>query len=318
MGELHPLDYTVFACLLLLSGLVGPFVMWREKNKAITSESYFVGNRALHFIPTAASLFASFWSAISLIGIPAELYTGGAKFFMSIIGQITGIIIGAFVAVPMMYHLKLISTYQYIELRFGSKRLRKLGTAAGILTSLFSLAVTTYAPCVALEAVSPIPIWLSVVAVGNFFSKLSHFFVINFLSLLTATITMIYTVLGGIKAVVLVDFIQAIVMFSGVLVAMTLGYSKITGGISQAFVLAQEGGRLDFFDFNPDPRNTYSFYAMVIPQIIYTAGVYATSQAAVQRYSALPSSKQATFSVLSMMPQVMILKALLFLLALAM
>ena len=247
---LHWADYAVFGFLLLISALVGPFYMWRERNRVATSESYFAGDRSLHIIPTAASLFASFWSAIALIGIPAELYKGGAKFFVASIGQAIGIGVAAFVAVPVIYKLKLISSYEYFELRFKSTTLRIIGTICNFMANIAYLAVVTYAPCISLSAVTPIPLWASIIG--------------------TATITMIYTVLGGIKAVVMVDLLQAVVMFAGVIIGIIVGFNKIDGGVSRAFEIAKNGGRLDFFDFDPDPTNTYNFWIMTFPSIIGT------------------------------------------------
>ena len=276
-NRLHALDYIVFAILLLVSAAVGPIYMWINRNKTQTTESYFVGNRAMQFIPIAASLFASFWSAIALIGLPAEMYTGGGFFFISAFGQVVGIIIGAFLVVPMMYNLRLISTYEYLELRFRSKIVRYTGTILGVITYMLALAVTAYAPCIALAGVTPIPAWASITVIG--------------------IVTLIYTVLGGIEVVVIVDSIQSLVMFVGVVVAVAVGYSRIDGGIVGAFNVAEKSGRLDFWDMNPDLRRTYSFYPMILCPIIFSAGFHATSQAAVQRYSAVPNLKQAILYV---------------------
>ena len=251
MFILHWADYAVFGSLLLISVLVGPFYMWKDRNKLSTSESYFAGDRNLQILPTAASLFISFWSAISLIGIPAELYKGGAKFFVVSFGQAIGIMIAAFVAVPVIYKLRLISSYEYFELRFRSSTLRTIGTICNFLASVAYLAVVTYAPCISLAAVTPIPLWASIIG--------------------TATVTMIYTVLGGIKAVVVVDLLQSTVMFSGVIIGIAVGFSKIDGGFIEALKIAENGGRLDFFDFDPDPTNTYNFWIMIFPAVFATS-----------------------------------------------
>ena len=301
---MHYIDYIVFGLILLISASIGPIHMFmkrkktKEEEEEESADSYFRPKKGLGFVPATASLFASFYSANSITSVPLELYTGGASYFMASFGQFFGLIIGALLLVPMFYKLQLMSSFQYYDKRYKSPLLRKFGTIISATASIFYLGLVTFAPCIALAKVSNIPYWLSV--------------------LVSAGFVMVYTVLGGIQVVVYVDLFQALTMFAGTIAALVIGTMKIEGGFGRVLEVAYEGGRLDFFNMNPDPRETYSFYATVLPALVASAQFFPTAQSSIQRYSSLPTVTQAVMSMITLAPQIILFKLILFGLALVM
>ncbi|XP_046559453.1 sodium-coupled monocarboxylate transporter 1-like isoform X2 [Haliotis rubra] len=102
---------------------------------------------------------------------------------------------------------------------------------------------------------------------------------------------------GGMKAVVWTDVFQSVVMLAGVLAVVIRGIS-VVGGIDEVWKLNQEWGRIEFFDFNPDPTVRHSFWSLTIGTMIGWSSFYGVNQASVQRYCALPTLQKAKLAVM--------------------
>ena len=130
-------DYLIFVLILVLTVLIGlhhTIRGWRSKNDPGNKEGksaaetkldeYVVANSTLGALPIALSLLATFFSATGILGIPAEIYSYGMQYWLSLIGVLLNLVIGAFVTGPFFAKFDLTSIFQYLELRFKSKALR--------------------------------------------------------------------------------------------------------------------------------------------------------------------------------------------------
>ena len=109
--EFHWADYVVFSTVLALSCIIGLFFNFyggRQK----TNQDYLMGNRQLNTIPVSISLVVSFISAISILGAPAEMYVYGTQYWMYIFGMSLGCLFSAVIFVPLLYPLRLTSSYE--------------------------------------------------------------------------------------------------------------------------------------------------------------------------------------------------------------
>uniref|UniRef100_A0A8C6WLV3 Solute carrier family 5 member 8, like n=1 Tax=Neogobius melanostomus TaxID=47308 RepID=A0A8C6WLV3_9GOBI len=88
---------------------------------------------------------------------------------------------------------------------------------------------------------------------------------------------------GGLKAVIWTDVLQMVVMLVGFVAVIARG-AVVQGGLTKIFEDAGEGGRLDTFDFDPDPRKRHTFWTIVIGGSIMWASIYSINQSQVQRY----------------------------------
>lgn len=113
MNSLSVVDYILFALMLCVSGAIGIYHAIRAKNQG--SKDYFlIENQNISSIPIAISLLVSFLSAISILGIPSEVYTYGVSYILVAIAFIFVILISAFLYVPVFYKMKIISTNEVI------------------------------------------------------------------------------------------------------------------------------------------------------------------------------------------------------------
>ncbi|XP_035826654.1 sodium-dependent multivitamin transporter-like [Aplysia californica] len=195
-------DYIVVVVMLCVPLGIGAFYAVRDK-KSATREEYLLGGRRMGLWPVTLSLFVTFQSAISLLGVPTEIYVYGCMLYIIYFGFASSFLISAFTFVPLMYPLRLTSMFEYLELRFESRLLRKLCTVVSMLSVTLYMAVALLSPALALQSAANLPLWMSVAIVG--------------------VIGTVYTTIGGIKSVFWTDVFQAIIIFIGVFAIIVKG-----------------------------------------------------------------------------------------------
>ncbi|XP_059173612.1 sodium-coupled monocarboxylate transporter 1-like [Physella acuta] len=271
-----PVDYVVFAAMLIISMAIGVWFALRG-GKQRTQGEYLMGNRNMHIIPVSISMLVSQISAISIVGTPAEMYTQGTEYYVDTFGCMLGVTIAAFVFVPLIYPLKLTSVYEYLEKRFQSKGVRLVGTFLMVLSQVIYMGVASFAPATALEAVTGFPSWATIVSIG--------------------AVATLYTAIGGMKAVIWTDVFQSVIMLAGILAIVIQGTLKV-GGMSRVWEINEAWDRIKFFNLDPNPLTRQSVWSLVFGSAVTWMGVYGFNQASVQRFSSLPTLHKAKTSVL--------------------
>ena len=109
----HPVDYVVFGLMLLISASIGIYHGCTGGKQRTTSE-YFLGNRSMKTLPISISLLVTFLSAITLLGVPSEIFTYGAQYMVVLFSYIFVIAIGATIFVPIFHGLRLTSVHEVI------------------------------------------------------------------------------------------------------------------------------------------------------------------------------------------------------------
>ncbi|XP_062886714.1 sodium-coupled monocarboxylate transporter 1-like [Mobula hypostoma] len=269
-------DYVVFAAMVLVSAAIGLFCAFKDRRSGQEStEEFLVGNRQISAYPIALSLASSFLSGITVIGNPVEVYNFGMMFLMFGVTWLITMIVTTLIYIPLFYRLNLISTYEYLNRRFG-QMVRYQVVCCFMIYMFFYLGIVTYAPSLALSQVTGINLWISIVT--------------------TASVCTLYTALGGIKAVVWTDVFQLCIMIIGLLTVLIQG-SIHFGGFEKIWNIAENGGRINFLDFDPDPRRRHTFWTIIVGGTFGWTATYSCNQAQVQRYLACKSEKEAKKAV---------------------
>ena len=105
-------DYVVFGVLLLLSSVIGLYFGWSSRKKTANTEDYLLAGRSMGVWPVALSLLASFMSALTLLGTPAEIALYGTQYWMLGIGYIIVILVTNQVFLPVFYRLNITSVFE--------------------------------------------------------------------------------------------------------------------------------------------------------------------------------------------------------------
>ncbi|XP_042089233.1 sodium-coupled monocarboxylate transporter 2 isoform X4 [Ovis aries] len=267
-------DYVVFAALFIISSGIGVFYAIKERKKA-TSREFLVGGRQMNFGPVALSLTASFMSAVTVLGTPADVYRFGASFVLFFIAYALVIILTSELFLPVFYRSGITSTYEYLQLRFN-KPVRYAATVIYIVQTILYTGVVVYAPALALNQVTGFDLWGSVFATG--------------------IVCTFYCTLGGLKAVVWTDAFQMVVMIVGFLTVLIQG-STHAGGLHSVLEKAENGSRLNIFDFDVDPLRRHTFWTISVGGTFTWLGIYGVNQSTIQRCISCKTERHAKLTV---------------------
>uniref|UniRef100_K1RV70 Sodium-dependent multivitamin transporter n=1 Tax=Magallana gigas TaxID=29159 RepID=K1RV70_MAGGI len=261
-------DYIVFCLTILVSLAIGVYHAYAGQK---TTSDFLVGGRQMKVLPVAVSLMVSFESSIMMLGYPAETYVYGMMFWLSTIGFLVSCLLATRMVVPLVHPLKITSVNEYYELRYNSRYVRLLNLTIGCINYILYMGIVLFGPGIALESVTNFPMWTSVLVV--------------------AVAAVIYTSIGGIKAVIWTDVFQSVVMFMGIFAILIKG-TMVAGGISKVVESNKDSGRLDMFDFDPDPTIRHTFWSLVVGGCIRMVGLN-IGQTTIQRIVSTPTQRDA-------------------------
>ncbi|XP_062990743.1 sodium-coupled monocarboxylate transporter 1-like [Elgaria multicarinata webbii] len=267
------IDYFVFTAMLLFCAAIGIFYAIRGVHKS--HNDYVMAGRNLSCWPVSLSLTASFMSAVTVLGTPAEIYRFGLSFGLFAITYIFMVVISAEVFLPVYYRLGITSTYEYLELRYN-RYMRLLGTVMFMTLTTLYTGIVIYSPSLALNQVTGFQLWGSVISTG--------------------IVCTFYCALGGLKAVVWTDVFQFVLMISG-FIAVIARTVVIRGGFGPIIEDARRGGRLSMWDFNPNPLQRHTVWTVVIGGTFTWLGIYGVNQSQVQRYLACKTQLHAKMAL---------------------
>ncbi|XP_062932126.1 sodium-coupled monocarboxylate transporter 1 [Cynocephalus volans] len=274
IGAFVAWDYVVFAGMLLVSAAIGIYYAFAGGGQR-TSKDFLMGGRRMSAVPVSLSLTASFMSAVTILGSPSEVYRFGAMYIIFAIAYFFVVLVSAEVFLPVFYKLGITSTYEYLELRFN-KCVRLCGTVLFICQTILYTGIVIYAPALALNQVTGFDLWGVVAATG--------------------VVCTFYCTLGGLKAVVWTDVFQAGIMLAGY-ASVIIRAAVIQGGITTIFNDAYNGGRLNIWNFNPNPLQRHTFWTIIIGGTFTWTTIYGVNQSQVQRYISCKSRFQAKLSL---------------------
>ncbi|KAK3885279.1 hypothetical protein Pcinc_010490, partial [Petrolisthes cinctipes] len=267
-------DYLVFVLMVAISFIIGVYTGWKSQreNSGGGAGNYLLGGRSMNPAAVSLSLLGGSVSAIAILGNASEVYIFGTQICMNVVGLALGGLLLYHVILPVLCKMNIVSLSQYLEVRFRSVLLRRLGSLCLILSMLLVMAVVLYAPSLALATVTKLSSWASVVIMGG--------------------VCTIYTAVGGVRGVIYTDVLQTITMYVGVLVVLIYGCLDV-GGISNVWELASNGSRIQFFELDPSPFLRHSMYSTIVQGFYLILYFYGINQSAYQRYCAVGSLKMA-------------------------
>ncbi|XP_073828052.1 putative sodium-dependent multivitamin transporter [Musca autumnalis] len=236
-------------------------------------------------IPVAFSLMASFMSAVTLLGVSAENYQYGTQFVLINVSYVIGTPIAAYLILPVFYRLKTASVYEYLELRFGYAA-RLCASLAFSVQMILYMGIVLYAPALALEAVTGLNLVFSIIIVG--------------------VVCTFYATVGGMKAVLVTDIFQSLLMFASIFAIIICAGIKAEG-LEEIWNTAKEGGRLEFFNFSVDPTTRHTFITQIIGGLATYLAIYGVNQTQVQRLLSVRTLKESGYALWWSLPILILL-----------
>ena len=242
---LNSTDWIVIVVYLL--GIIGLGV-WFGKDQKNTRD-YFLGSKDTPWWGIGLSIVAAETSALTIIGVPAIAYGGDISFIQLIIGYVIARILLAVVMVPHYLRGEIYSPYQLFANAFGQPA-RQTAGAFFLISETLAAGVRVYVACI------PIRLMLGERVLGFFGGGDAILGAI----ILFVALSLLYTYIGGVKAVIWTDAAQFGLFLLGGLFTLFFIPLKIEGGMAEVFRLASENAKLHWF--NPrfslaDPMNIW-------------------------------------------------------------
>jgi solute:Na+ symporter, SSS family len=282
--------------LLYFSGIVGIGLWAGRKNSNLTE--FALGGRSIPWWAVLASIIAAETSAATFLGTPAEGFkTRSFVYAQLTIGTVLARVLIAFTFIRPYYRYNVQSIYEFLEIRFGPWT-KNLASGIFLFTRVLGIGVRLYLGGVIIKVIwqylfpdLEVNIWI-------------YFWGILFVTLLTT----LYTAIGGIKAVVWTDFIQASLMIGSMVFAIWLLVHHTPGGLIT--VKERLGGWPVFFQTGLDFRKgfwfglkemfeePYTLFSAFIASTFLTMATHGTDQDNVQRMLTAKDFKKSRLSLI--------------------
>lgn len=267
-------DWAVIA--LYLAGMLGIGLYFYFRDKGGSTADFFVGGRSIPFWAAGISLYATNTSSISFIAIPAKSFETNWQYLTNNLVAVIGLVFVATWVVPLLRRLDLMSVFSYLEIRFHPA-IRMLASALAMLMQIGSrMSVVLFLPALAISTITGLDVVWSIWIMGG--------------------ITILYTALGGMKAVIWTDFVQVFVMFGGALLAIGYCVLSLDGGVAEfaQIAAAEDKTRLLDFSFDLTQATVWGFIFLVLFDVVLT---FPKDQVLMQRVLSTKSDKEASRSI---------------------
>ncbi|HEY3761654.1 MAG TPA: sodium:solute symporter [Verrucomicrobiae bacterium] len=268
MNSLRTLDIVVIAAYFAVVALIGLMASRRQKS----TEAYFVAERRVPWWAMGLSVFATIISSITFVAYPGAAFIGNWNQLVPGFMAIGVLLLGGTVFISFFRNAVGMSAYEYFEKRFGygARAYSALAFSAGHFSKMGFVLFT------ASVAVCGMTGW-------------DKFHVI----LGAGVVTVLYTLFGGLEAVIWTEVLQGIVKLIGVVVIIGFLFSIMPGGVGAAFHLAAQNHKMSLghFDFTLAKKN--NFWVMLIYGAFWYLQKYAADQTLVQRYLVAKTDRSA-------------------------
>ena len=280
---LHWLDIIILASYLAILTAIGIRFSGRQKNL----EDFFLAQRSMTWLPVGLSLMAALNSGIDYLMMPSAIATYGIAILFSVLSWPLIYRYVSRVTLPFFNKLKVVTAYEYLEHRFDV-RVRTLAAAIFILWRLGWMGTALYVPCLAISSATggAIPLIPTIVLLGG--------------------VVIIYTMLGGIRAVIWTDVTQFCIMFGGLVATVAIALHSMPGGIGEIFQYMHDSGNLNPTLIVPPETNAdfftriatfftqeVSILGILLMYTIARLTIYTCDQVMIQRFQTTKSVKDA-------------------------
>ncbi len=260
-------DYAVIAAYLFLMAGIGLYCSKNEKS----TDDFFKAGQRIPWWAAGLSIFGTQLSAITFMAIPAKTFATDWRYF---IGNMTIVACAPLVIaffLPFYRRLNVTTAYEYIDRRFNAA-VRLLASAMFILVQIARLGIVLFLPSIALSVVTGIDVRACILAM--------------------AVIAVLYTVAGGIEAVIWTDVVQVMIFMFGALFVIILIAFRIPGGWNSMNTIADSAGRLRLLDFRISLTDA-TFWVLLFGGTGANIISYGSDQAVIQRYLTTKDEKEA-------------------------
>lgn len=266
-GLFRPLDVVVI--VLNVAAMVGIGIYCARKTRS--SEGYFLANRSMPGWVVGFSLMATIVSSMTFLSHPGATYKDDWRFMPAHVLVLLPAILAYFIFMPFFRQGHVRSAYEYLENRFGTWA-RMYGAFSFLMTHMFRTGVILYVVSIPFQQMSGLELRDVIIILG--------------------VLVAIYTIAGGLEAVIWTDLLQGIALIGGGLICIPIIAGLMPGGLGQIFSEAYEGGKFGV----GSTKFTFSektVWAIILTYQFIFLRLLCTDQGTVQRYLAMKTDDSA-------------------------
>lgn len=258
---MHNIDWLVLICTILFIVVYGSI----KTRKNINIKSFLKGNNSSNWFTIGVSVMATQASAITFLSTPGQAYNDGMGFLQFYLGLPLAMIIICLFFVPIYHKLKVFTAYEFLEKRFD-KKTRTLGAILFLVQRGLAAGITIFAPSIILSSVLNIDLKLLNIVIG--------------------LLVIIYTVLGGTKAVNITQKQQMFVIFFGLFFVFFFIINNLPDELTMSKLIdyAKISNKMEILDFSLNPNSRYTFWSGITGGLFLALSYFGTDQSQVQRY----------------------------------
>jgi SSS family transporter len=272
---MRALDWIVLAASLVSIVAYG---LYRSRGSN-TVDRYLLAGRTMPWYAMALSIMATQASAITFISTTGQSFVDGMRFVQFYFGLPIAMVVICATVVPLFHRAKVYTAYEYLESRFDPKT-RVLASLIFLCQRGLSAGLTIYAPALVLSVILGWPERVTTSLMGG--------------------IVVMYTVVGGIKAVTWSDVQQMCIIFLGLLIALVTVVAMLPSPVSfgDAVFLAGAAGRLNAVTTRFDWNDRFNIWSGLLGGTFLFLSYFGCDQSQVQRYLTGRSIAQSRLSLL--------------------
>jgi Na+/proline symporter len=272
---MKPLDW------LVLGGSIAFIIaygLWKARHSD-TTRQFLLAGKTMPWYAMALSIMATQASAITFISTTGQAYVDGMRFVQFYFGLPLAMIVLSATVVPIFHRANVYTAYEYLEQRFDAKT-RALVSVIFLIQRGLAVGVALSAPAIVLTVILGWPD--------------------RYTSIFMGSLVVLYTALGGVKAVTWTDFQQMIVMMAGLFISLAMAVVLLPPdvGFLDALRLAGAAGRLNAVVTSFDWNDRYNLWNGILGGMFLALAYFGCDQSQVQRYLTGKSIAQSRLSLL--------------------
>ena len=271
MNNLRILDLAIIA--LYLAAMIGVGVYFSRKNS--NPEQYSSASGKIPGWAIGLSIYATFLSSNTFLGVPGKAFGANWNALVFSISMPLAAWVAARYFVPFYRATGEISAYTHLEKRFGPWA-RTYAVVCFLLTQLARIGSIFFGIALTLQALTG--------------------FSMEMIMLITGVSIIIYTVLGGIEAVIWTEVVQGVIKTAGALLILYLVVSNLPGGLAKVVAIGQHDHKFSLGGFSGDFTQS-TFWVVLLYGFFINLNNFGVDQNYVQRYHTATSAKQAAKSI---------------------
>lgn len=261
-------DYSALALYLLAVVAVG-FYCGRGQHNI---KDFLVAGGSARLIPLSLSMFASLFSSVSYLGMPAEAYRNDVQYFVGYAMFFPAAFISCYLFIEFYRRLNIYTVFEYVEKRYNAP-IRTLAVILFIVYRALYVGLVVYAISLAVHVTTRFPLHMVIIFIG--------------------VSAVLYTSVGGLKAVIWTDVMQFFVLGGSIIIILCFLCKNIDGGLSELISVGNEHQKFKLANFSFSLTLRITFWGAMLGHFATFMAQKGADQVTAQLYIAGRSTKEA-------------------------